>query len=214
MGYIYKITNNINEKIYIGQTSYSLDKRFKEHCKDAFRNQNEKRPLYSAMRKYGIENFHIELIEETDDLNEREKYWIAFYEGYSQGYNATKGGDGKCLYDHNLILEKLKEHPYPCDVANEIGCCRDIVRDIAKANGIEVKTKSCEIMKDRLSKRISAYTKDGKYVVTFSSTAEAAKWCFENKKCSTLSSGVRSHISEAANGKRKSAYGYIWKYEN
>lgn len=100
MGLIYKITNDINGKIYIGKTEFSLEKRFKEHCQDAFRERCEKRPLYAAMRKYGIEHFHIELIEETNIPEEREKYWIDYYNTYKYGYNATIGGDGSCLYDH------------------------------------------------------------------------------------------------------------------
>ena len=76
MAYIYQIINDINQKIYIGKTEFSIEKRFKEHCYDAFRANNEKRPLYSAMRKYGVEHFHIELIEETDNPEEREIYWI------------------------------------------------------------------------------------------------------------------------------------------
>ena len=66
MAYIYKITNDINQKIYIGKTEFSIEKRFKEHCCDAFRKKNEKRLLYAAMRKYGIEHFYIELIEESE----------------------------------------------------------------------------------------------------------------------------------------------------
>ena len=214
MAYIYKIVNDINDKVYIGKTENSIEKRFKEHCKDAFRNRNEKRPLYSAMRKYGIEKFHIELIEKTNIPEEREIFWINFYNSYLNGYNATKGGDGKILYNHDLILERLKTSPFPCEVAKEFGCCVDIVSDIAKNNQIITKNKANEIMKEKTAKKISAYTKTThEYVASFSSTAEAAKWCFENKKCSTLNSGVRAHISEAANGKRKSAYTYIWKYE-
>ena len=68
MGYIYKISNTINDKVYIGKTAFSIEKRFKEHCQDAFKEHNEKRPLYSAMRKYGVEHFHIELIEETKPI--------------------------------------------------------------------------------------------------------------------------------------------------
>ena len=67
-------------------------------------------------------------------------------------------------------------------------------------------------MKKEKSKEIFQYSKNGDYLTSFSSVSEAAKWCYENKKCSTLNSGVRSHISEVANGKRKSAYGYIWRY--
>ena len=53
-----------------------------------------------------------------------------------------------------------------------------------------------------------------KLVAEFSSTVEAAEWCYKNGLCSNLTSGVRSHISEVANGKRKTAYNYIWKYKN
>ena len=74
MAYIYQIINDINKKIYVGKTEFSIEKRFKEHCKDAFSERNEKRPLYLAMQKYGVEHFHIELIEETDILEEREIY--------------------------------------------------------------------------------------------------------------------------------------------
>ena len=63
MAYIYKIINDVNDKIYIGKTECSIEKRFKEHCKDAFKERNEKRPLYAAMKKYGIDHFHIEEIE-------------------------------------------------------------------------------------------------------------------------------------------------------
>ena len=211
MAYIYKITNKINNKIYIGKTEFSIEKRFKEHCRDAFREKNEKRPLYAAMRKYGIENFEISLIEETDNPEEREKYWIEQYNSYSYGYNATLGGDGKCKYDHSLILEALKKHPYIIDIANDFGCCVDIVSDIAKNNHIEIKNKAQEEMK-KTSKQIAAYSKNNEFIKSFSSTVEAAKWCYETGKSSTLNSGVRGHIADVANGKRKSAYSYIWKY--
>ena len=212
MGYIYKITNDINNKVYIGKTEFSIQKRFQEHCNDAFRNRNEKRPLYSAMRKYGIEHFHIELVEETNNTSEREIYWIKFYNSYSNGYNATLGGEGKTFYNHEEICKRLLEHPYPCDIAKEFNCSRDIISIIAKANNIPIKNKSQEELKLKTSKSISAYTKDNILVKKFNSLSDAARWCFENKKCAVLNQGVRSHISECAKGKRASAYGYIWKY--
>lgn len=103
MAFIYKIYNDINNKLYIGKTEYSIDKRFKEHCREALKNKNKNRPLYSAMRKYGQEHFFIQKIEETDNSEEREKYWIAFYNTYHKGYNATKGGDGKPYIDEQKI---------------------------------------------------------------------------------------------------------------
>lgn len=64
-----------------------------------------------------------------------------------------------------------------------------------------------------MSKPVNAYTKEGVFVQRFPSTAKAARWCYNKGKCLTLGSGARSHIGEVANGKRKSAYGYLWKYE-
>ena len=212
MSYIYKIVNDINDKVYVGKTNFSIEKRFKEHCRDAFRKRNEKRPLYAAMRKYGIEHFQIELIEETDNPEDREIYWINYFGSYSKGYNATKGGDGKQLYNYELIISRLKEYPYPCDIAEEFGCSKDLIYNIAKQNNIKTKNRSNEYMQETLSKTISAFTKQGDFVKSFASTAEAAKWCYESGKCATLNSGVRGHIAEVANGKRKSAYTYIWKY--
>lgn len=61
MSFIYKITNQINGKSYIGKTNLaSIQERFKEHIHDSKRVHMEKRPLYSAMNKYGSENFKIE----------------------------------------------------------------------------------------------------------------------------------------------------------
>lgn len=215
MSKIYKITNALNGKVYIGKTSYNLKKRFEEHCKDSQRRKNEIRPLYRAMNKYGIENFYIELIEEcpAELENEREIYWIDFYESYEEGYNATLGGDGKCLYNHFAILQRLREYPYAKEVSKEFGCCADIVQQIAKNNSITLKNSSQENFGKSKEKSILQLTKDNFIVNEFPSVAEAAKWCFENNLCTTLNSGVRSHIAEVANGKRKTAYGFIWKYK-
>lgn len=97
MGIIYKITNQINQKIYIGLTRNSLQRRFSQHKYEA--NHGVDRPLYRAMRKYGIDNFTIEVIDSANDLStlkQKEQYWIQFYDsygGHGHGYNATKGGD-------------------------------------------------------------------------------------------------------------------------
>jgi group I intron endonuclease len=140
MSYIYRIINNINDKVYIGKTAFDISKRFKEHCNDAFKKTEEKRPLYATMRKYGIEHFTIEQIEECSDAAaaDREAYWISMYSAYEKGYNATLGGDGKFLYDHKAIALRLQEHPYSQDVAKKFGCCVDTVRNIANQYGISL----------------------------------------------------------------------------
>lgn len=94
---IYKITNIINNKIYIGYTKKSLDERLKSHFYYA---KHGKLPLSHAIKKYGKENFKIELIEESENDNyihkEREKYWINRLNSRNPkiGYNVAAGGDG------------------------------------------------------------------------------------------------------------------------
>lgn len=101
-GFIYKITNNINGKIYIGQVyNKSINDRFIRHCDSA--SKIPKSYLARAIHKYGKENFKVEQIEEcysVSELNEREKYWIAYYNSTNGeiGYNLTPGGEGGNTY--------------------------------------------------------------------------------------------------------------------
>lgn len=118
-GFIYKMTNIVNGKIYIGKTERSIEKRFKEHLRycDIYNNQIEKSfntRLYPAMLKYGKENFKIELVERliinNVDINEREKYWISFYNSQdaSIGYNISPGGLGGPLFKGRRHSEESK----------------------------------------------------------------------------------------------------------
>lgn len=111
MGYIYKITNIQNNKIYIGKTKYSIYNRFESHIRAAFKS-NRKYYFYNAIRKYGKDNFKIDLIEECDNsiLSEREKYWISFYNSIDKsiGYNSTLGGEGGDTFTYQS-KERQKE---------------------------------------------------------------------------------------------------------
>ena len=217
MAWIYLITNDINGKQYVGKTEYEdIQERFKEHCQDYKRKRCEKRPLYNAMNKYGIEHFHIEPIEYVPpeiNLEEREIYWIMQYNTYHNGYNATLGGDGKTLYNHELIKKELLKHPYPKQVANLFGCSTDLVRMIAHQNNITVINLGNNLFKEKI-KPINQYSKTNEFIQSFNSIADAARWLYENNKCAQLNSGVRGHISDVCNNKRKTAYGYIWQYAN
>lgn len=94
---IYKIVNNINGKVYIGQ-SQNIEKRWIDHKSFSKR---EVEVLYRAMRKYGIENFSLEVVEECsiEELSDKERFYIGHYNSYihaenSNGYNMTLGGEG------------------------------------------------------------------------------------------------------------------------
>lgn len=97
---IYKFTNTLNNKIYIGQTSTSLRKRVINHLTKSRKwTKSRKGYFQHALFKYGIENFNIDVLErcETKELlNEREKYWISYYNSNNKlfGYNLTPGGEG------------------------------------------------------------------------------------------------------------------------
>nr|DAG95849.1 MAG TPA: intron associated endonuclease [Herelleviridae sp.] len=87
--YIYKITNTINGKIYIGQTN-DLNRRIREHKNCGYGTVKNK-PLYDAIKKYGIDAFTFEEIEYTENYNEREQYWIDYYDttNSNNGYNIS-----------------------------------------------------------------------------------------------------------------------------
>lgn len=96
IGIIYKYTNTVNNKIYIGQTIYE-DKRINQH-KQCY----GKCIFHNAIKKYGWDSFKYEVIYRTNEiedskllentLNEKEIYYINYYDSYNNGYNMTKGG--------------------------------------------------------------------------------------------------------------------------
>jgi group I intron endonuclease len=94
--FIYKITNKINNKVYVGKTVLPIEERYKKHLGCAKNKVN--RRLYDSMNHHGYENFELSLLEVCDNaqqLSEREIYWIDEYNSQTpNGYNMTSGGDG------------------------------------------------------------------------------------------------------------------------
>ena len=92
---IYKIENKINGHCYIGQ-SINIEERWREHRNSINTANSWDRSIYQAIRKYGKENFSWEIIEECskEELDNKEIYWISYYNSYKNGYNQTTGGEG------------------------------------------------------------------------------------------------------------------------
>lgn len=108
MSYIYSITNNVNQKTYIGLTS--LDNpfdRWKKHIRDS---KNPIYPIHKAMNKYGVDNFKFRVIEECDasKVEEREIYYIEKFNSFYEGYNATLGGRIRYDADNKPITQYTK----------------------------------------------------------------------------------------------------------
>ena len=97
IGLIYQYKNKINGKIYIGQTKLSLEKRHQRHI-NSMKDENETTYFHRALRKYGVENFELTVIEDNipiDLLDEKEIYYIKHFDSFytsNKGYNMTKGG--------------------------------------------------------------------------------------------------------------------------
>lgn len=157
--FIYKITNTINGKIYIGQVyNKSIEARFDRHIKSAF----PENPMLidKAIYKYGKENFIVEQIDiatTIKELNEKEKYWIKFYNSTDRniGYNLTPGGEGG-----NTYLNKTKEE------------LDEIKRKISKANSGK---------NNGMSKSIKALNVKTNEIIHFDTLAAACKY-FNHKQ--------------------------------
>lgn len=120
MGIIYKVENLINHKIYIGQTIKTAQERWNHHLCEA--SLGSELYFHRALRKYGKDNFNWSIIEEIDNnkLNEKEIYWISYYNSYKNGYNLTPGGDNPPRNDIQIIcLETQIIYPSSADAGRQ-----------------------------------------------------------------------------------------------
>lgn len=206
MGYIYCITNLINGKQYVGKTVHTIEKRFQEHYRDSRKTRCKNRPIYNAIKKYGIENFKIDILEYVENnyiLEEKEIYWIKKLDTYGKnGYNASKGGDGKILYNYEKIIELYNIGYSQKQISEKIGCCSCTVSKVLKDKNISIRFGRC--------KKIDQFDLDGHYIQSFFGSTKVAEWLVKNKLAKSRYS--KRHITDCCNNKIHSAYGYIWKY--
>ena len=140
MAYVYLITNDINNKIYVGATVNSIVERFGKHIWEAF-NLQDNSALHHAIKKYGKEHFHIKSLEEcsVEDVFGKEKYWIKYYNSYENGYNETPGGDGHPKYDYELIYKMFQSGMLQKDIAKKLGCEKHTITRALRAYDVSEK---------------------------------------------------------------------------
>ena len=205
MAYIYKITNQINNKIYIGKTeNVNPNKRWSQHKSEFRKERSNHRALYKAMNKYGIENFSFEVIEETEKPEEKEIYYISLYDSYHNGYNETLGGDGAKyleLPEKEICKYYLNNHTLK-ETCEHYGHDYETIRKILYKYNIDI-ISTQDINKIRTSKAVAKLDiKTEEVLEIYSSISEAER---QNPKC-------HSHIKDVCHGKRKTAGGYKWKF--
>lgn len=144
LGKIYLISNEVNHKLYVGQTIQSLSKRFNGHCCYSKTDRSVNMYIKRAIHKYGRNKFHIELLEECpiELMNEREKYWINFYDSYNNGYNLTLGGQDSNYFnlhrlENSIDIKKFEDYiiefkPLAVEVANHFGISKCSVYNLIK----------------------------------------------------------------------------------
>ena len=239
---IYKVTNLINNKIYIGQ-SINIYQRWQAHKSTSLNKNSKEYNIYfhNALRKYGIENFNFEIIEQCveNDLDKREKYWIEYYNSYGRnfGYNESKGGDGYNgrryhVEQYDLDGNFIKEWDSVYEAAKNLNTSIINIRycilypDKQKsAAGFQWKRKNDPrvitkyspnyylegLENGRKKKKIKQYNKNNEYVQTFDSRKDAAYWLKENGY--TNASNLKSVQSQLSTiiNSERLAYNFYWK---
>ena len=163
--WIYKITNIQNNKVYIGQTIRPIKDRFNRHINDAINNILDTH-FARAIRKYGKNSFIIEQIDSVqnqDELNQKEQYWIRYYNSIENGYNETNaiskcGGNtyrSKTDKEMEVIKEKIRQ--------TKLGSKNPMARKIKRTN---IVTNKVDIFDTIISCAQVCGIKNGKTSIT------------------------------------------------
>lgn len=185
-GIIYKVTNQVNGKIYIGQTRTDLTKRKKSHLQVANSKRIKKYLFQHAIAKYGEKEFTWEIIDQAvsrDELNEKEISWIAFFDSTGEnGYNLRPGGNsnanlGKPVSQYNLSGELVATFDSATIIADKLGmlpgdigrCCHGTVNQLGNHFYLYTNDWTAETEKIEIDRRLKAveYRKEhsGKKIV-------------------------------------------------
>lgn len=205
IGVVYKIANRINEKLYIGITTRSIEARWKQHLAHIDYLDYH---LYRAMRLYGTDNFYIVQIESVDDLKllDREMYWIDFYDSFTNGYNMTRGGSGNRIYDKTRIYSLWDEGFSVGQISDMINSVKSVVYEVLLDYDKYTVEESLRRRSKINQKAVCQFDLNGMLINTFASETEACDYI----NASTGSIGMVCNYPD----KHRTVKGYIWTWED
>ena len=224
-GCIYQITNNITQQIYIGRTISGIDERWKEHIVDA-NNYRDNAILHSDMRKYGYENFSIQIIEDNiveNQLDDKEKYYIETFKSRKEynNYNMTDGGSGTygcSKLDKNDIekiyamLKDIEKYPHIDEIAQIFNVDESTIAKINKGVYWKNERITYPIRKTKLTRRDNGKNKGKNNPRAHGVRCLELDLVFDTINDANKYFGVKqSHIGDCCKGKRNLAIGYHWE---
>ena len=214
MTYIYKITNSINDLIYIGKTKNSLEERLRLHIKDSLDKNKQNRSLYKAMNEFGANKFKIELIEVVEDSigSQREMCLIKELDTLKNGYIDTLGGVGRSLVDYEVVVNEYLKYENLAVVSRNLNIDTKTVRKALNLKGVKIKGvgKVSSEINGKSVRMIDINTKDT--VLIFENMCEAARYLIKNKFTESTVKGVSTSIGRVCSKKRKTAFGFNWEW--
>ncbi|MBQ7819894.1 MAG: GIY-YIG nuclease family protein [Bacteroidales bacterium] len=206
---VYKITNKVTGKIYIGITNQGSGARYRHHWYEA--RIGESAPIHKSMAKYGEENFILEIIDFADtyeELKEKEKFWIKELNSMDRkiGYNLTEGGDGTFGRMHSEeTKEKIRQKAIGRKISEETkkrmsearkGRCSDVQRIHLK--NIAIQTKAIPVLQ---------FSKNGEFIARYESVSEASRQTGINSD--TIERQLKKPLKNPNDWRVK----FIWKKE-
>ena len=217
MGFIYKISNTINDLVYIGQTRGTIEHRFAEH-----KNTEPNTKLHRAMHELGVNNFYVEELESCSNelLNEREKYWIQEYDSYEHGYNMNRGGagnyTGRKLYCYTMTGRLFGIYQDFFEAEEITGVSKDIIATAAYNHGLTgggfqwFFEENKDQVKD-LSNLSSNYGKIDVLTLQYDSSGNFIKSYDSIKEASENTGCEASGIARTINGEISYSGGFLWR---
>lgn len=207
MGIIYLITNDINDLKYVGLTTRSLEIRWKEH------KRHKSQKIDEAINQYGAEHFQIQELEQCSDelLDEREIYWIKYYDSFNHGYNVTPGGrDDKLIlnYDKQQEVKALwNEGLGQKQIQQRTKLNVETVHNYLLKTGItaeDIRQRANYYVGKAKSKPILQFDLDNNFIQEWPSIISIERAGIAKKDC----------IRKCCQHKQTQGKGYIWRYKD